>query len=118
MHIDISFGIGSSGPIKKEYILKSKEYEDTYIDNFRIMVYNMDKLKEVWYHEGGKRIERYKHLLMLDLDKKDSKLSKKDKLINDYKRKIMRKNEGYDYIALSAGNDAIMLDNTYKQYYI
>ena len=67
LHIDISFGMGSSGPIKNEYILSSKEYGDTYIDNFRIMVYNMDKLKEVWYHEGGKGIKGYKHLLMMDL---------------------------------------------------
>ena len=118
LHIDISFGMGSSGPIKNEYVLKSKEYGDTYIDNFRIMVYNMDKLKEVWYHEGGKGIKGYKHLLMMDLQPEELDELGNDLVVKKYKERLEEMNDIDTYIPpISREQDAIMLENTFRRYY-
>ena len=110
--------MGSNGPIKNEYILKSKEYGDTYIDNFRIMVYNMDKLKEVWYHEGGKGIKGYKHLLMMDLQPEELDELGNDLIVKKYKERLKEMNDIDTYIPpISREQDAIMLENTFRRYY-
>ena len=118
VHIDISFGMSSNEPIKNEYIIKSKEYGDTYIDNFRIIVYNMDKLKEVWYHEGGKGIKGYKHLLMMDLQPEELEKLGNDIVVKKYKERLEKMNDIDTYIPpISKEQDAIMLENTFKRYY-
>ena len=118
IHIDLSYDMGKSESVKNEYTVYSKTSGDNYIDNFKIIVFNMDRIMKFWYDKDRKGIEKYKHLLMLDLDKESlEELSKNDKIVDVYRKKIMRKNEEYDFIApVSAERDAIMLHNTELKY--
>ena len=50
---------GASGEINK------------YIDNFEMIEFNMDKIMNYWYNSDRKKVNEYKHLIMLDLDEKD-----------------------------------------------
>ena len=82
------------------------------------MVYNMDKLKEVWYHEGGKGIKGYKHLLMMDLQPEELDELGNDKVVKKYKERLEKMNDIDTYIPpISREQDAIMLENTFRRYY-
>lgn len=112
IHIDLSFRLGNRYPIKEEYKIKSKNR--CYVDNFKIVVINMDKLKKLWYAKSEEEIERYKHLMMLDLDKEElEKIKSNDKALNDYRKRVMRLNEDLDFIRpLTPEEDQRMYEKT------
>lgn len=44
---------------------------------------------EIWYHKDEKGIEKYKYLIMLDLNLEELKeLSKKDRLVKEYRMNV------------------------------
>ena len=47
IHIDLAFGIGINNPIIDNYYITSEETAKKYLDNFRIILINMDRLKKV-----------------------------------------------------------------------
>ena len=49
------------------------ESKKEYIKNFRIYEINMDILKEIWYDKKESEINKYKYLIMLDMDVKNIK---------------------------------------------
>ena len=77
----------------------SKITKDKYINNFEYIVINMDRLLKLWY-ESTKEIEKYKYLIMLDLDSEElDKLGNKDNLVDTYRKKVVKLNEDLDFIA-------------------
>lgn len=114
IHIDLSFRLGSNHAVKEEYKIKSKNR--SYVDNFKIVVINMDKLKRLWYDNNEEEIERYKHLMMLDLDKKELEgIKSSDEVLNVYKEKVMRLNEDLDFIRpLTPEEDELKYQRTIK----
>ena len=65
-----------------------------YAQNFQIIEWNMDKIMKFWYDKNEEKIEKYKHLIMLDLSKEDlKKLAKKDREVEKYMKEVERVNE-------------------------
>jgi predicted transposase/invertase (TIGR01784 family) len=114
IHIDLSYRMSLNEPAKATYCMYSKEADANYVDNFKIIVFNMDKIMKFWYDKNVKEIDKYKLLIMLDLKKDELEtLSKDDRLVNEYKEEVTKLNENYDFIApLSLEEDAIAVENT------
>ena len=80
----------------------------------------MDRLKDSWYYKDEKEIERYKHLIMVHLDKKElAKYYQNDAIIKKYREKMNKLHDGEDYFhaPFNAVEDAIALENTEREYY-
>ena len=103
MHIDFTYGKKDKRLYRIEFINGSNE----------IVEYNMDKIMELWYTKSEK-IEEYKHLIMLDLDKENlEKLSEGDELVEEYKKEIEELNENETYTSwLTPEEDERFILNT------
>ena len=90
-----------------------------FVNNFNIYEFNMDYYLNLWYSKDEKLIDKYKYLIMLDLNKKDlNELSKKDKVINKYMEEVNKINEDpefYEYI--SAEEDNRKIENSLRSQY-
>ena len=78
------------------YDVRDKKHNDLYIDNFKIIVYNMDYIKEVYYNKTTKKYKQDapKHLLMLDSNKEElEKLCKGDKIMEKFKENVEKLNK-------------------------
>ena len=65
-----------------------------YIENFKTIEYNMDRLMEYWIDKNKEKIKEFKHLIMLDLkDKELSDISKGDEFMENYEKKLNSLNE-------------------------
>lgn len=72
----------------KKYYVMSEDLEK-YVDNIEIIEYNMDKLKEYWYNENTEKLEKYKHIIMLDMNKEElEKHIKGDEIMKEFKEKL------------------------------
>ncbi|MBR4231575.1 MAG: hypothetical protein IKR74_05450, partial [Bacilli bacterium] len=93
---------------------------DLYINNFKIIVINMDKIMKFWYDNDKKSIKKYDLIMMLDLQPNElnelKEISPNKDIIDEYKGKVCKLNEDLDFVApISAEQDYIMLINTQKQ---
>ena len=90
-----------------------------FVNNFTIYELNMDYYLNLWYSKNEKEIDKYKYLIMLDLEEDDLiKLSKRDKVINKYMEEVKKINEDpefYEYI--SAEEDNRKIENSIKTQY-
>ncbi len=118
VHIDLSYNLADKIPLRTSYKLRSEDGNWEYVQNFEIIEVNMDKLKQLWY-SGDKEVEeKYKHLLMLDIENiKDlEKLSKGDKLVKEYTDKLVKLNMDKPFIrSITPEEDAILIENTIKE---
>ena len=89
IQINLSFNMAKSKPIISTYKMRD-EVGNTYLNNFKIIEVNMDKIKNEWY-DNGKKGSRYLYLLMIDLNKKELKeliTNNKDIIIGEYMERI------------------------------
>ena len=80
---------------KLEYQLYDKKHDDIYLDNFKIIVYNMDNIRKVYYNKSSKTFKKDapKHLLMLDSNEEElEKLCKGDKIMEKFKKNVDKLN--------------------------
>jgi hypothetical protein len=109
-----------SKPDIDEYYLYSKISDDLYVDNFKIITINMDKIMQYWFDNNLRMIKKYDLLIMLNLEPSDldrlEMIGHNKELIKKYKEKVCKLNEDYDFLApVSAERDYIMLLNTEKK---
>ena len=70
----------------------------SYVENFTIYEYNMDYLMKLWYSKDEKEIDKYKYIIMMDLDKENlSELSRKDRMVDKYMEEVVKVNEDPDF---------------------
>jgi hypothetical protein len=69
IHIDLSYRMSLNDSIKATYSMYNKEVNANYVDNFKVIVFNMNKIMKFWYDKNVKGIDKYKLLIMLDLKK-------------------------------------------------
>lgn len=114
IHIDISYGI-KGREAKEEYYLMNKD-NHLYIENVKIIEYNMDRIMEYWYTSDKEKIEEYKYLIMLDLDRESlGKLAKGDRFMEAYQKKVETLNDSDIYTPwITPEEDAEMILNTEK----
>ena len=100
MQINFTYGLGK----ESKYFDKNDENINVFmlrnnkgkpfINNLKIIEFNMDYFTKLLYSNDEKLIEKYKYLIMMNLKKTElEKLSKKDKVVERYMSEIERVNE-------------------------
>ena len=112
LHIDLSYELSKKFKKSKRvfYVMDDEEYK--YVENLKIIEYNMDRIMNFWYDEDEKNIIENLHLIILDLDieslnklLKDYNLSERDELfVRMFKKKIEDLNDD-DYLVSSITRD-------------
>lgn len=96
IHIDLTYGLGKELREREEYQVMNKRGE-RYVENFKIIEYNMDKIMDIWYSLDEEKIYKYKELIMLDLDElgleKLGRITGGDKLMEEFREKVEKINE-------------------------
>ena len=69
-----------------------------FVKNFKILEFNMDYYKNIWYNNDTKKISKYKYIIMLDLQKESLMKLSKDKVVNKYMSEIIRVNKDPEFI--------------------
>ena len=95
------------------YEVLEKKHGSRFIDNLKIIVYNMDYFKKLYYN-GDK--EKYKHLLMLDLTGNElKKLCEGDDIMEKFQKNARALNKNEDVVNfLTAEEEDEILKNTFK----
>ena len=77
----------------------------------------MDKIMNYWYNLDNKKVNEYKHLIMLDLDKTNlKKISKGDDFVEEFEKKVTDLNEQETFkSAMTYEEDQKLIQNTEKR---
>lgn len=115
IHIDLTYGMNSEKDEIRYYVQSSEG--EKYLENIEIIEYNMDKIMSYWYNEVIQKVNEYKHLIMLDLEKKGlKKLSKGDDFVEKFEDKLTRLNETETFqSAMTYEQDQKLILNTEKR---
>ena len=115
IHLDFTYGLGKNISIKNEYYVMDRK-QNCYIKNFKIIEYNMDKIMEFWYSKNEKEIEKYKHLIILDLKREDlKKIMKGDLFMEAVGKSVLELNDEERFRSwMSKEEDMIVMANTEK----
>ncbi len=115
IHIDFTYGIKDTEGKREYYVMD--EQGKKYVENIRIIEYNMDKIMDYWYNNDEEKIAKYRYLMMLGVDRKSlDKLCKGDSFMEDYKKKIDRLNDSEPYTSwITPEEDARLMLNTEKR---
>ena len=116
IHIDFTYGLSNIIDDYNVYYVMNEKNEK-YIENFKIIEYNMSKITKYYESNDINKIKKYSHLIMLDLDKSNlRKLSKGDGFIMEFNKKLEELNEKETYEpALTYEEDLIYCMNTEKE---
>ena len=87
--------------------------------NVKMYEYNMDKILDYWYNKNTRKVEKYKYLIMQDLQPEElEKLIKqrKDEVIMTYFEKLKKLNRGDKFeLLMTAEEEEIFWQNTYRE---
>ena len=116
LHIDFTYGLNKKDSDYKTYYVMTKDCEK-YVENIEIIEYNMDKITEYWYNSDKEKINEYKHLIMLDLEKEDLReISKGDSFMQEFDKKLEDLNEKETFqSAMTYEEDQKLILNTEKR---
>ena len=93
IQINYTYGLGKKYDEVEVYELQNKKGEQL-LKNFRIIEWNMDKIMKFWYDKDEENIEKYKYLIMLDLEQEElHELSKRDEEVKKYMEEVERINQ-------------------------
>ena len=121
IHFDLSCQLPKKFNDEKRVFYIKDDKDNKYIDNFKIVEYNMDRIMKFWYDKDVKNIIKYLHLIILDLDLdslnkllKEFKLSEKDDLfVKKFKERIEELNDDdYFVSSISREEDLERIANT------
>ena len=115
VHLDFTYGMDKNKEDYIVYYVKSDNGEK-YVDNIKIIEYNMDKIMDYWYNDDKKKVREYKHLIMLDLKTEDlEKMSKGDDFVEEVNKKLTELNEQETFqSAMTYEKDQLLILNTEK----
>lgn len=111
--IDLTYNLSDS-EIKREYKLIDESGLE-YVQNFKMVEYNMDKCMDVWY---SKNDERLKYLAMLDMDKDSlSSLSRSDEVVKEFNDEVSKLNENEEFVrTITPEEDFRLIMNSERRY--
>ena len=77
----------------------------------------MEKIKNYWYNSDRKKVNEYKHLIMLDLDKNNlDKISIGDDFVKEYEKQVTTLNNQETFQSfMSYEEDQRLIQNTEKK---
>ncbi len=114
MHIDLSYGKKDELEKRTYYVMDKDGY--LYIENMKIIEYNMDRITDFWYSKNKEKIEEYKYLIMLGLDRISlNEIAKGDKYMEEYTKKVEELNDRDAFTSwITPEEDVEMILNTEK----
>ena len=117
IHICLQFGEKNKNYLINKYYIQN-EKQEKYIENAEFYLVNVDKIKEFWYANNKEEIEKYKYIIMLDLEKEElKKLGKEDKIVKIFAKNVIGINEGFKFInPISREKQKEYVENTRKYY--
>ena len=71
--------------------------EKNFVRNFKIVEWNMDKVLNYWYAKDEVNIQKFKYLIMLDLDEKDLAELASDGKVRKFMNEVKKVNENPDF---------------------
>ncbi len=96
----LQFGEGKKDYLIDEYRIKN-EKEESLIDKIIFKKINVDKIKSFWYSKDEINIEKYKYIIMLDLEREElKKLGSRDEIVAKFNKEITELNDSPQFIAL------------------
>ena len=116
LHIDFTYGLSKNiNDINYYYVMD--ENKNKYIDNFEMIEFNMDKIMNYWYNSDRKKVNEYKHLIMLDLDQDNlDKISIGDDFVKEYEKQVTTLNNQETFQSfMSYEEDQRLIQNTEKK---
>ena len=116
LHIDLTYGMSKKIDDVSYYYLMDKNSRK-YIENIEIIEFNMDKIMNYWYNLDNKKVNEYKQLIMLDLDKTNlKKISKGDDFVEEFEKKVTNLNEQETFkSAMTYEENQKLIQNTEKR---
>ena len=116
LHIDFTYGLSKDGDDISYYHVMD-ENKNKYIENFEIIEFNMDKITDYWYNSDRKKVNEYKHLIMLDLDEGNlDKISIGDDFVKEYEKQVTDLNNQETFQSfMSYEEDQRLIQNTEKK---
>ncbi len=114
VHIDLSYGKKDELEKRTYYVMDKDGY--LYIENMKIIEFNMDRITDFWYSKNKEKIEEYKYLIMLGLDRTSlNEIAKGDKYMEEYTKKVEELNDRDAFTSwITPEEDAEMILNTEK----
>ena len=114
IHLDFTYKLDDNKDYRKYYI--QDDENKRYLDIIEIIEFNMDKIMEYWYNDNEEKIDEYKHLIMLDLEKEGlEKLSEGDDFVKEYEERLNKLNEDETFqSAMTYEEDQELIRNTEK----
>ena len=99
----------------REYYVQDKEGKK-YVKNLKIIEINMDYFMKIWDNKDESEIEKYKYLIMLDLNEEELKKLSKDKVVHEYMEKLNSLNKDPKFKKLmTEEEDRRKYENTIKK---
>ena len=71
--------------------------EKNFVRNFKIVEWNMDKVLNYWYAKDEVNIQKFKYLIMLDLNEKDLAKLASDGKVRKFMNEVKKVNENPDF---------------------
>lgn len=95
--LNLTYGMSKKDKEKRLYKVMDETGKE-YVNNIEIIEYNMDKIGNFCYDKDRKKVEEYKHLIMLDSPLEQlEKLSEGDDLVKQFKDELKELNENETY---------------------
>ena len=111
--INLSYEMRKKALMEEVFYLQSKD-RNRFIENFKIIEFNVDKIEKNWYTLSELKKERYKYIMMLDLEEERlSEFCRGDEVMEEFRKEVKRinKDERYSFF-LSEEEDAEKLRKT------
>ena len=123
IQINFTYGLMTRFNEKYQYLYDEKDYRvyklrdeegKGYVDNYKIYEFNMDYYLNFWYNKDEKMIDKYKFLIMMNLDLENlEKLKRKSKVVEKYMEEINKINKDPKFIEyMSYEEDQRKMQNT------
>ena len=97
IHIDFTYGLSKKYSEQEEYKEMNKTAKIVRTKNIKEIEFNMDKIKQFWYNEDKEKLDKYKYLVMQDLEKEQleklNKMYEGDEVLMDYYERLKKLNE-------------------------
>lgn len=106
LQIVLQFGLSPHRSLIREYKMQSIDEEtkeiSVWVENFKTIEVNMERLKEMWYTKSSKDIDKYKYLMMIDMNEQElaylQEIRGKDDIVEEYADKVGRLNKNPNFI--------------------
>ena len=98
IQLNLTYGmLKNDAKICRTYMLT--DGEKNFVRNFKIVEWNMDKVLNYWYAKDEVNIEKFKYLIMLDLNEEDLAKLPRDRKVIKFMNEVKRVNEDPEFFS-------------------